>query len=98
MPKKGWTPAYDSDGEIRAGAWVADVTGLLDLSAWPDRMRVIVHKQRPHPDAQLRITDADRHRVTAFATNTRTARRPRTAPPPPRPLRGPHPQPRKTPA
>jgi Transposase DDE domain group 1 len=33
-------------------------------------MRVIVRKERPHPGAQLRITDADGHRVTAFATNT----------------------------
>ncbi len=70
MPKKGWTPAYDSDGQVRDGAWVADVTGLLDLKSWPGGMRVIVRKERPHPGAQLRITDADGHRVTAFATNT----------------------------
>jgi hypothetical protein len=29
-----------------------------------------VRKERPHPGAQLRITDADGHRLTAFATNT----------------------------
>jgi hypothetical protein len=34
-------------------------------------MRVIVCKERPHPGAQLRITDLDGLRVTAFATNTR---------------------------
>ncbi len=33
-------------------------------------MRVIVRKERPHPGAQLRITDHDGNRVTAFATNT----------------------------
>ncbi len=33
-------------------------------------MRVIVRAERPHPGAQLRITDADGHRLTAFATNT----------------------------
>jgi hypothetical protein len=70
MPKHGWTPAYDSDGEVRDGAWVADVTGLLDLSKWPPGMRVIVRKERPHPGAQLRLTDPDGLRVTAFATNT----------------------------
>lgn len=70
MPEHAWTPAYDGDGEIRDGAWVADVTGLLDLKSWPAGMRVIVRKERPHPGAQLRITDADGHRVTAFATNT----------------------------
>ena len=33
-------------------------------------MRVIVRKERPHPGAQLRITDVNGWRVTAFATNT----------------------------
>jgi hypothetical protein len=66
-----WTPAYDGDGQVRDGAWVAELTGLLDLGSWPAGMRVIVRKERPHPGAQLRITDVDGHRVTAFATNTR---------------------------
>ena len=33
-------------------------------------MRLIVRRERPHPGAQLRITDADGMRVTCFATNT----------------------------
>jgi hypothetical protein len=71
MPKKkGWSPAYDGDGQVRDGAWVAEVTGLLDLTSWPAGMRVIVRKERPHPGAQLRLTDPDGMRVTAFATNT----------------------------
>ena len=70
IPKTAWTPAYDSDGEIRDGAFVAEVTGMLDLSSWPPGMRVILRKERPHPGAQLRITDIDGDRVTAFATNT----------------------------
>ena len=35
VPAAGWTPAYDGDGQVREGAWVADISGLLDL-------------QRPH--------------------------------------------------
>lgn len=65
-----WEPAYDADNQIRPGAYVADATGLLDLTSWPVGMRVIVRKERPHPGAQLRITDHDGNRVTAFATNT----------------------------
>ena len=34
-------------------------------------MRVIVRKERPHPGAQLRFTDLDGHRFTAFATDAR---------------------------
>ncbi len=70
IPDRAWTPAYDSDGQLREGAWVADVTGLLELSSWPVGMRVIARKERPHPGAQLRLTDVDGHRITAFATNT----------------------------
>ncbi|MGP5718005.1 IS1380 family transposase [Brachybacterium sp. AOP42-C2-15] len=65
-----WTPAYDTEDDgIRDGAWVAELTGLLDLTSWPEGMRVIVRKERPHPGAQLRITDHEGMRITAFATN-----------------------------
>jgi hypothetical protein len=70
VPEQAWQPGYDADGEPRSGAWVLEVTGLLDLHRWPPGMRVIVRRERPHPGAQLRITDADGHRLTAFATNT----------------------------
>jgi hypothetical protein len=55
---------------VRDGAWVAEAAGVLDLSGWPAEMRVIVRKERPHPGAQLRLTDRDGLRLTAFATNT----------------------------
>jgi hypothetical protein len=71
VPAKSWTPAYDGDGQVRDGAWVAGITGLLDLSSWPAGMRVIVRKERPHPGAQLRFTDLDGHRFTAFAADAR---------------------------
>jgi hypothetical protein len=73
IPDHVWVPAYDADGQVRDGAWIAEVTGLLDpatLAKWPTGMRVIIRNERPHPGAQLRITDVDGHRVTAFATNT----------------------------
>jgi hypothetical protein len=69
IPAAAWTPAYDGGGEVRDGAWVADITGLLDLDRWPARTRVIVRKERPHPGAQLRFTDIDGHRFTALATD-----------------------------
>ncbi|GAB3474303.1 IS1380 family transposase [Amycolatopsis cihanbeyliensis] len=71
IPAHVWTPAYDADGQVRDGAWVAELTGLLDLTDWPPGMRVIVRKERPHPGAQLRFTDRDGLRLTAFGTNTR---------------------------
>jgi hypothetical protein len=71
IPKEAWTPAYDADRQVRPGAWVAEITGMLDLSAWPSGIRVIVRKERPHPGAQLRFTDIDGHRFTCLATSTR---------------------------
>jgi hypothetical protein len=71
VPAAAWTPAYDGDGQVRDGAWAADITGLLALDGWPDKMRVIVRKERPHPGAQLRFTDIDGHRFTCFATDAK---------------------------
>ena len=71
VPAAAWTPAYDGDGPVQQGAWVADLTGLLEAGGWPAGMRVIVRKERPHPDAQLRFTGIDGHWFTAFATGTR---------------------------
>ncbi len=65
-----WYPAIDADDRIRDGAWVAEVTDLVDLSAWPEGTRLILRKERPHPGAQLRFTDSDGHRVTGFITDT----------------------------
>jgi hypothetical protein len=71
LSESDWQPALDADGEPRDGAAVVELTGLLDLARWPAGMRVIVRRERPHPGAQLRLTDRDGNRLTAFATNTR---------------------------
>jgi hypothetical protein len=70
LPDAAWTPAYDADGKPRDGAWVAELTGMLELGKWPTGMRVIVRAERPHPGAQLKFTDSNGNRLTAFATNT----------------------------
>lgn len=68
LPDTAWSPGYNADRQPRPGAWVAELTGLLDLSGWPRGMRVIVRKERPHPGAQLSFTDG--HRFTCFVTGT----------------------------
>jgi hypothetical protein len=74
LPATAWTPAYDTDGQPRDGAQVADLSGLLAprlaAAGWPVGMRVIARRERPHPGAQLRLTDLDGWRITIFATNT----------------------------
>ncbi|GAA4920897.1 hypothetical protein HNR25_003795 [Streptomonospora salina] len=71
-PATAWSPVYDAAGQARTGAWVAEITGMVDLTGWPRGMRLIVRAERPHPGAQLRITDVDGNRITCFATNTPT--------------------------
>jgi Transposase DDE domain group 1 len=70
IPGQCWTPAIEADGTIRDGAWVAEATDLIDLTAWPAGSRLILRKERPHPGAQLTFTDADGHRITALLTDT----------------------------
>jgi hypothetical protein len=71
IPTSGWSPAINADGQIREGAQVAELTGLLELAGWPDGMRVIVRRERPHPSAQLSLfEERDGWRYTAFVTNT----------------------------
>ncbi len=69
LDQGAWVAAVDDDevGEVRDGAWVAEITDGLDLSAWPEGCRVIVRKERPHPGAQLSLFDIEAGlRHTAF--------------------------------
>ena len=72
LPRQAWRQALDADGRPRDGAQVAELTRWLPASfvGWPPGMRVIARRERPHPGAQLRITDAHGWRITMFATNT----------------------------
>ena len=74
LEKNAWVEATEDDGCVRDGAWVAEITEGLDLSAWPERSRVIVRKERPHPGAQLSLFDEiEGLRHTAFICAERTA-------------------------
>jgi threonine dehydrogenase-like Zn-dependent dehydrogenase len=77
---RGPDAVIDAVGMEAHGAPVAKVvqqftTLLPDAAAakpWPisDHARLILPKERPHPSAQLRITDHEGHRITGFLTNT----------------------------
>ena len=76
LPQQAWRKALDVDGNPRDGAQVAELTRWLPATfvGWPPGMRVIARRERPHPGAQLRITDQEGWRITVFATNTRRGR------------------------
>ena len=72
MPEQAWRRALDTDGRPRDGAHVAELTRWMPatFTGWPPGMRIIARRERPHPGAQLRITDQRGWRITVFATNT----------------------------
>jgi hypothetical protein len=88
IPEQAWRAAVDGDGEPRDGAQVAELTAWMPAPTkptrsparfgpqhWPAGMRVIARRERPHPGADLRLTDHNGWRITCFATNTpRSAR------------------------
>ena len=73
LPETAWVQAIDADGKDREGAWVAELTDHLDLSAWPEGSRLICRRERPHPGAQFTIFDEHGHRYTCFLTDQDSA-------------------------
>ena len=83
IPEQAWRAAVDGDGEPRESAQVAELTAWMPTPVtqnrasrpgpkdWPAGMRVIARRERPHPGAQLRLTDHNGWRITCFATNTK---------------------------
>ena len=69
LREDAWRPAVNQDRQPRDGAWVTELTGLLDLSSWPSGTRLICRRERPHPGAQLSFTDAGGHRFQCFITD-----------------------------
>jgi hypothetical protein len=83
LPEAAWTVAVDATGEPRpvdeSGlpvAQVAELTGLLPGligAGWPEEMRVLVRRERPHPGAQISVFEAhDGWRYQCLATDTPT--------------------------
>jgi hypothetical protein len=81
LPETAWTVAVDAAGEPRpvdeSGlpvAQVAELTGLLPGltdAGWPEGMRVLVRRERPHPGAQISMFEAhDGWRYQCLATDT----------------------------
>jgi Transposase DDE domain group 1 len=83
LPRSAWTVAVDADGDPRPiddtgspVASVAELTGLLPGltdAGWPEGMRVLVRRERPHPGAQISPMEAhDGWRYQCVATDTPT--------------------------
>ena len=71
VQEEDWVQARETDGSVRDGAWVTELTDLIPLAAWPEDARLFMRRERPHPGAQLTLFDtAEGFRHTCFITNT----------------------------
>jgi len=70
VPKNRWVEAINTDGDIREGAGIAELTSYLDLSGWPAGTRAIVRREQPHPGAQFSLFDPDGWRHQVFLTDS----------------------------
>jgi len=69
--EEDWVPAIEADGSRRPGAWVIELTSLVDLGTWPEDTRLICRRERPHPGAQLSLFDiGSGFRHTCFITDS----------------------------
>jgi hypothetical protein len=76
LPDQAWTPAIEQNGEPVENAFVADLTGLLDLEGWQQKipgLRVLVRDEPLHPRYRKRATDREKalgRRYQLIVTNT----------------------------
>ena len=66
-----WIPAINTDGGLRDGAEICELTGLVDTNGFPAGTRLSARRERPHPGAQLSLFDTIagmRHQVVATDT------------------------------
>jgi hypothetical protein len=65
-----WQPAVRQDGDVRLGAAVIEVTGLVDLSDWPARTRLIIRREPLHPGAQQSLFPSACYRYWGHYTDS----------------------------
>jgi hypothetical protein len=64
-----WHQAVTTDGELRDGAAVCEVTELMDLEALPDGTRCVIRREPLHLGAQRSLLPSLEFRFVAFYTD-----------------------------
>src|SRR4051794_36783109 len=80
IPEACWHPALQTDHgdgtDLRDGAWVAEATGMIDLSGWPAGSRLVLRKQTTPPRRAADLHRCRRHahhRATEMSAAAMTA-------------------------
>lgn len=64
-----WAPSLTQAGAERDGAAVAELSDLIDLSAWPEGTRLIVRREPLHPGAQTSLFPSLEYRFWGHYTD-----------------------------
>ncbi len=72
VPDDHWIAARTQEGDERKGAQVVELDIDLAQKGWPEGIRAICRRERPHPGAQLSFTDDDGYRFQVFVTDQKS--------------------------
>jgi len=71
LPQAAWVKAIRADGSEREHSQVAEITDRVDLSAWPERSRLIARRTKLKDGDQLSFADDDDgHRLAVFLADS----------------------------
>jgi hypothetical protein len=77
LPDQAWTPGIEQSGALAEDTFVAELTGLLDLDGWQQKipgLRVLVRNEPLHPRYRKRASEREKQlgrRFGLIATNTK---------------------------
>jgi len=69
MSESAWVKAIRSDGTERERSQVCEITGQVDLSAWPQGSRLIARRTKLKEGDQQSFADHDGYRFAVFLTD-----------------------------
>ena len=69
LPQSAWRRAIRADGSEREHSWVCEITDHVELSAWPERSRLIARRTKLREGDQQSFADHDGYRLAVFLTD-----------------------------
>jgi hypothetical protein len=67
VPADVWAPALTAQGEVRRGAHVTEITGILELAdGWPENMRTLARTEPLHPKHRKQASEIEKRRGQRF--------------------------------
>lgn len=69
LAESAWIKAIRPDAKKRKHSWVAEITDHVELSGWPDGLRLIARRTKLREGDQQSFADHDGYRLAVFITD-----------------------------